>query len=154
MYALGLGNVGDSGVYVIKNFFTKQFLVFLAVGSVAALLHWSARLLLNVWMPFAIAVIVAYGVGITVGFMLNSVFVFPNSEKPKRQQMRDFVLVNLTFFPVVWLASLKINDYLKSLGMTGYSEELAHALAIPLPVVATFLIYKFFAFKEGQYEQQ
>ena len=78
-----MGNVGNSGVYVIKVFFTKQFLLFLAVGSIAAVLHWSARLLLNVWMPFAIAVIVAYGVGITVGFLLNSVFVFPNSGKPK-----------------------------------------------------------------------
>ena len=139
---------------MIKNFYTRQFLVFLAVVGVAALLHWSARLLLNVWMPFSIAVFVAYGVGIAVGFLLNSIFVFPNSEKPKRLQMRNFILVNLTFFPVVWFAALEINFYLKTFGMTGYSEEVAHALAIPLTVVATFLIYKFFAFKEEQYEQQ
>lgn len=37
--------------------------------------------------------------------------------------------------------------------MTRNSEELAHAIAIPLPMLATFLIYKFFAFKEKRYEQ-
>ena len=30
-------------------------------------------------------------------------------------------------------------------------EEIAHAIAITLPVMATFLLYKFFAFREKYY---
>ena len=137
---------------MIKYFFTKQFLGFLAVGGLAALLHWLARILLSVWLPFHIALIIAYGVGMAVAFLLNSFFVFPNSEKSRHLQIRDFLLVNLAFFPVVWLASLQINNWLKAFGVILYSEEIAHALALSVPMLATFLIYKFFAFKEKDYE--
>jgi putative flippase GtrA len=137
---------------VIKYFFTKQFLGFLAVGGGAAFLHWLARLLLSVWLPFSWAVIVAYGIGMLVAFLLNSFFVFPKSKRSKVLQARDFVLVNLSFLPLVWLASMQVNSWLKTLGMMQHSEELAHAIAIAIPMLATFLIYKFFTFKEKGYE--
>ncbi len=139
---------------MIKYFLTKQFLGFLAVGGLAALLHWLARLFLSIWLPFSLAVVIAYMVGMLVAFLLNSIFIFPTSEKARHAQARDFVLVNLSFFPVVWLAAVQINHWLKTVGMISHSEELAHALAIPLPMLATFLIYKFFTFKEKSYEQQ
>ena len=137
---------------MIKYFFTKQFLGFLAVGGLAALLNWLARLLLSVWLPFSWAVIVAYAIGMFVAFLLNSFFVFPKSEKARHAQARDFVLINLSFFPLVWLASVQVNNWLKTIGMVSHSEELAHAIAISLPMLATFLIYKFFAFKEKRHE--
>ena len=62
---------------MIKLFVSKQFLGFLAVGGLAALLHWLARLLLSVWLPFSWAVIIAYAIGMAVAFLLNSIFVFP-----------------------------------------------------------------------------
>ena len=132
---------------MIRHFLSRQFLGFLAVGGLAALLHWLSRLLLSTWMPFAWAVAMAYGVGMTVAFLLNSVFVFPDSVKPRAAQARDFVLVNLAFFPLVWAVSIYVNAGLKTLGMTNHSEELAHAIAISMPLLATFLLYKFVAFK-------
>jgi putative flippase GtrA len=139
---------------VIKYFFTKQFLGFLAVGGGAAFLHWLVRFLLSVWLPFSLAVIIAYGIGMLVAFLLNSFFVFPKSKRSKLLQARDFVLVNLSFLPLVWLAAIYVNNWLKTLGMIRHSEELAHAIAIAIPMLATFLIYKFFTFKEKSYEQQ
>jgi len=127
---------------------------FLVVGGLAALLHWLSRLLLSVWLPFSSAVIIAYGIGMLVAFLLNSFFVFPKSKKTRRIQARDFVLVNLSFLPLVWLTSIHVNNWLKIIGMMRHSEELAHAIAIPLPMLATFLIYKFFTFKEKNHEQQ
>ena len=137
---------------MIRYFLTKQFLGFLVVGGLAALLHWLARILLSVWLPFSTAVIIAYIVGMVVAFLLNSFFVFPKSEKARHTQARDFVWINLLFFPVVWFFSLQIDSWLKTIGMVSHSEELAHAIAIPLPMFATFLIYKFFAFKENNCE--
>lgn len=119
---------------------------FLAVGGSAAVLHWLARLLLSNWLPFVWAVALAYALGMAVAFLLNSHFVFPASNKPRPAQARSFVLVNLLFFPVVWLASLALQHVLKGLGMVRHSEELAHALAIAVPMFATFLIYKFHTF--------
>lgn len=137
---------------MIKYFLTRQFLGFLAVGGLAALLHWLARLLLSIWLPFSWAVIFAYVVGMAVAFALNSFFIFPKSKKARHAQARDFVLVNLSFSPLVWLVAVTINSWLKTIGIVSHSEELAHALAIPLPMLATFLIYKFFTFQEKRHE--
>ena len=133
---------------MIRHFFSKQFLRFLLVGGCAAFLHWLARLLLSLWLPFPLAVFIAYGVGMFVAFLLNSFFVFPKSKRSRLLQARDFVLVNLSFLPLVWLTAIYVNIGLKDTGIVQYSEELAHAIAIAMPMMATFLIYKFSTFKE------
>lgn len=138
---------------MLRHFFTRQFLGFLAAGGSAALLHWLSRILVSLWLPFPWAVTIAYFVGMIVAFVLNSIFVFPNSIRPRRLQARDFALVNLAFLPVVWAASIYLNYLLKSGGVLSHSEEIAHAIAISLPLLGTFLIYKFIAFKGKPDEQ-
>jgi putative flippase GtrA len=131
---------------VIQHFFSRQFLRFLGAGGLAALLHWLARLLLSLWLPFVVAVGLAYGVGMAVAFVLNRRWVFAASQPPHPTQGRDFVLVNLLFLPPVWLAAIGVNRLLKELGMPRHTEELAHAIAIAIPLCATFLIYKLHTF--------
>ncbi len=133
---------------MIHHFLTKQFLGFLAVGGTAAFLHWLARIVLSHWLSFAMAVLLSYGVGMLVAFILNRLFIFPTSNKPMATQARDFVMVNLPFLPVVWLASILLERGLRALGMVLYTQALAHAMAVAIPMLATFLLYKFFAFKE------
>jgi putative flippase GtrA len=133
---------------VIGHFLTRQFLGFVAVGGTAALLHWLARIALSHWLPFSLAVVMAYAVGMLVAFLLNSFFVFQRSTRPRRRQARDFIIINLASFPVVWLASIMLERALRMFGMVHYTEALAHAIAISLPMLATFLIYKFYAFKD------
>ncbi|MBI1906846.1 MAG: GtrA family protein [Rhodocyclales bacterium] len=139
---------------MIRYFFTRQFLGYLAVGGVAALLHWLARVVLSVWMPFTWAVVFAYSVGVSVAFVLNSLFVFSRSAKAKHKQARDFVIVNLAFLPIVWYASILLNDALRQMGMMRYTEELAHGMALAIPMFATFLIYKFFAFRDAAFKSR
>lgn len=134
---------------VIRHFLTRQFLRFLVVGATAAALHWCARWLLSRWLSFGTAVALAYGIGLATAFWLNSRHVFPASSRPKRTQARDFVLVNLLFFPVVWSAALGADAALKAAGMQRHTQELAHAFAVALPTVFSFLIYKFFTFRTG-----
>lgn len=137
---------------MIGLFVTRQFAQFIVAGGISAAIHWLARLVLSLWLPFAWAVAAAYIVGMAFAFVLNSAFVFPQSDKSRPAQVRDFVLINLAFFPVVWAASLSIDGGPVALGMTRHTHELAHALAIPLPMFATFLLYKFLAFRERSYE--
>ncbi|WP_176464120.1 GtrA family protein [Bordetella genomosp. 11] len=134
---------------MLKLLFTKQFLGFLAAGALAAFLHWLARLVLSEWFSFPVAVAVAYAVGMSVAFTLNSIFVFPHSVKPRRKQARDFVIVNALFFPVVWGASVSMDHLFRKVGVGVYSEAAAHAIAVALPTFLTFFIYKFFAFKDA-----
>jgi len=136
---------------MIKYFFSKQFLRFLVVGGIAALLHWLSRILLSNWLTFSWAVTSSYAVGMLVAFMLNSFFVFPKSEKPRHKQARDFIIINLSLFPLVWGASIAINNVLQALNILSNTQAIAHGIAVALPMFATFLIYKFFAFKESQF---
>ncbi len=130
---------------MIRHFLSWQFIGFLAVGGTAALLHWLARILLSQWLPFGIAVAGAYGVGMATAFTLNSLFVFSNSNRARRLQIRDFTLINLAFFPLVWLTSMQLDKLL--IDTVRYHQALAHAIAIIMPMLATFLFYKFFVFR-------
>ncbi len=136
---------------MLRHFLSRQFAGFLAVGGLAALLHWLSRVLLSALMPYSAAVALAYVVGMSVAFVLNSYYVFPTSDKPVARQARDFVAINLAFFPVVWVIAMGLNQFLPRIGIVQYAEEVAHALAISLPVLATFLLYKFYAFREKYY---
>lgn len=134
---------------MLQHFASTQFLRFLGVGGTAALLHWASRIVLSQWLPFAWAVAAAYAVGMLVAFLLNRRYVFPRSARPAHLQLRDFVVVNLAFFPVVWGATLLLERLLLAAGMTTYPQAVAHAAAIAIPVLATFLLYKLHAFKDA-----
>ena len=136
---------------MLKLFYTRQFLEFLAVGGSAALLQWSARMLLSHWLEFSAALLVAYAISLTFAFCLNSLFVFRHSTRPRQKQARDFIMINIAFFPLVWAASIGFDHALRTLGMQYGSQALGHACAIGLPTMMTFLLYKLFAFKEGAY---
>lgn len=103
--------------------------------------------MLSLWVSYSTAVLIAYMLGMTVAFLLNRAIVFPNSNRPMSKQARDFILTNLAFLPVVWGAAMAINILLQRLGVRTFSEEIAHAIALALPMLGTFLIYKFYAFK-------
>ena len=131
---------------MIRHFVSRQFLLFLLVGATAAALHWLARYVISIWLVFPLAVALAYFVGIAVAFELNRRYVFPSSPRPVQKQIRDFVIVNLMFFPVVWCASMLIRQFLTGIGVVLYVDGIAHGLAIAIPMFMTFLIYKFIAF--------
>jgi putative flippase GtrA len=134
---------------LIRHFFTKQFLLFVAVGGFAAFLNWLSRVVLSHWMPFAAAVVLAYVVGMATAFVLNRVFVFPRSDKPMHRQARDFVMINLVSFPMVLVVAILLEWLFRALGMVTYSKAAAHGVAVAIPALTSFLLYKFFAFRDA-----
>jgi putative flippase GtrA len=56
--------------------------------------------------------------------------------------------MNLLSFPIVWFSAIKINEGLQALGYYTYTESIAHAIAVTLPTITTFLFYKMFAFRD------
>ncbi len=139
---------------MLEAFLSRQFLAFLFAGGFAALVHWLARIMLSQFMPFGWAVALAYAIGMATAFALNSRLVFPRSDKPVEKQARDFILINLLFFPLVWAVALLLNRALIAMGVPAFTEELAHGFAISLPVLMTFLLYKFYAFRENWHGQE
>lgn len=134
---------------MIKQFISKQFLVFLVVGGFAATTNFVSRVLFSLWLTYSHAVIAAYTIGMLTAFILNSIYVFPKSDKTKLLQARDFIIVNISFLPLVWFGSVELNMLLVHLGVRRFAEEIAHFMALSLPMLVTFLIYKYFTFKEN-----
>ena len=132
---------------MLKHFFTLQFLTFIFVGVTAASVNWISRYLMATWISFSPAVPLAYCVGMTTAFALNKILVFPKSDIPVEVQVRRFIIINLSFLPVVWGCSLIFSTALKAMGIKEYSDEIGHAASLALPMLATFLLYKFVAFK-------
>ncbi len=133
---------------MIKYFLSRQFFYFLIVGSIAALLHWVARIILNIWFSFGTSVFLAYHFGVLSAYILNANFVFPNSTKNITHQVKYFFAINIFFLPVVWMSSILFEHWLSVIGEIKFSREIAHGCAIFLPVAGTFIFYKFIAFGE------
>jgi putative flippase GtrA len=127
---------------MIRHFLSAQFLRFLAVGATAAAVNWLARIILSLWLPFAATVALAYAAGIAVAFLLNLRFVFPQADRPRHLLLRDFIAVNALSFPLVWLTAVVLLALFTHAGWTWHAAEIAHAIALALPVLAVFLVYK------------
>lgn len=132
---------------LIDLYWSEQFLRFLFVGGIAVVVHWLARIALSTFMPFWLAIIVAYGVGVLTAYLLNRRYVFPSSKSPERE-LTLFVLVNLAAFPFVWLIAYGLAEYVfPAIGYTFQPQATAHGIAILSPVFANFAAHKFVTFK-------
>lgn len=134
---------------VIRQLWTRQFGLFIAASGTAAVLHWTSRIILNFFMPYAAALVVAYAIGITIAYLLNMRFVFIHATRPVSEQVRYFVLVNLIAFPFVWGTAYALAEVVfPHFGFTFHPRSVAHAIAICIPVVVNFLAHKYITFRE------
>lgn len=138
---------------MIKIFLTKQFLAYLMTGGFAAIVHWASRIILNNWFSFSTAVIISYFIGMFTAFMINTFFVFSHSRKKRIIQARDFFVVNMIFFPIVWFLSIIINNFFVYINFKFFAYEISHGIAVSFPMLATFVIYKFFTFRDFENEK-
>ena len=122
---------------MIGAFRSRQFLVFLLTGGIAAAVNFGSRILYNQWMGFSAAIVLAYITGMVTAFVLARLFVF-----------RDFVLVNGVAVLQTWAISLLLADWLlPALGVHQYVHELAHAAGVVVPVFTSYLGHKHLSFK-------
>ena len=132
---------------LIAIYFSKQFIFFVACGTIAATLHWIIRIILRNYFGFQTSAIMAYLCAIAIAFSLYRIYVFPLSSTPINKQSIRFLIINFSFSPFVLYAFRSITVFLYQHGFELYIEETAHFISLALPPLLTFLCYKFFAFK-------
>lgn len=133
---------------MIGAFRSRQFLVFLLTGGIAAAVNFGSRILYNQWMGFSAAIVLAYITGMVTAFVLARLFVFRNSQRALHQSALYFVLVNGVAVLQTWAISLLLADWLlPALGVHQYVHELAHAAGVVVPVFTSYLGHKHLSFK-------
>jgi putative flippase GtrA len=129
-------------------YLSGQFGRFLVAGGVAALVNWLSRFAFNLVMSYAAAIVAAFALGMTVGFVLNKRFVFPYSRRPVAAEMSFFVLFNLAAFPLVWVIAYLLGEqFLPGLLPRQLALALGHGCAVVVPALVNFVLHKFITFR-------
>jgi putative flippase GtrA len=133
---------------VIRQFMSRQFLMFLLTGGTAAAVNFGSRIVYSLWLDFSPAVILAYITGMVTAFVLAKLFVFKHSRQSVRRSAVFFVLVNLVAVLQTWAISMGLAFYLLPwLGVTLFVPEIAHAVGVAVPVFTSYIGHKRWSFR-------
>lgn len=126
----------------------RQFILFLAVGGVAALANFGSRIGLNTLVPYVPSIILAYCIGMATAFILNRLFVFRTARNRLRHQAMWFTLVNLAAIVQTVAISVLLARWLFPLiGWDFHPETIAHAVGVAVPVVTSYFGHKHLSFR-------
>lgn len=127
-----------------------ELVKYILAGGLAAAVNWLVRFPLSTVMQFLPAVILAFAIGMFVGFAMYRTFVFPGSARPTHLQIRDFIAVNLVTLAIVASAAMELRNLLEPY-MTAFSAEaVAHASAIAIGAALNYLGHSVFTFGARQ----
>jgi putative flippase GtrA len=133
---------------MIEQFKTRQFLFFLLTGGIAASVNFGSRIVLNQWVSYSLAIVLAYLMGMVTAFVLAKLFVFQQSQQSVQRSMVFFVLVNGVAVVQTWAISMLLAHHvLPWMGLNQYVKELAHAVGVVVPVFTSYVGHKRFSFK-------
>lgn len=133
---------------MIQQFASRQFLVFLLTGGMAAALNFGSRIVYSHWLSFSSAVILAYVTGMITAFVLARLFVFKESRQSVQRSAVFFILVNLVAILQTWGISMGLAFFaLPALGVTLYAQEISHAVGVVVPVFTSYIGHKRWSFR-------
>ncbi|HEY0179047.1 MAG TPA: GtrA family protein [Dokdonella sp.] len=121
---------------------------FVIVSGVAALANFLARIALSLRLPFPLAVVGAYGVGLSTAFVLNRRFVFAGTTNRLRKQVAWFFAVNLLGLAQTFVVSVALAEYLlPALDWRWHPEAVAHAIGLAVPAFTSYLAHARLSFR-------
>lgn len=127
----------------------KEFAQFLLVGGASALVNFFARILINHFVSFSTAVVLAYLVGMVTAFILSKLYVFERSGRHHLHELRDFTIVNLFAVVQVWIISVGLAEHVfPAIGYHFYAKDLAHLIGLSVPAVTSYFGHKYFSFRK------
>jgi putative flippase GtrA len=146
---MGRTLIASIALWLKHQFFSSTFLKFIVAGGFAAIVNFSSRIGLSVFLDYATAIVVAYLIGMLTAFILNRLFVFQTRSNKTARQLFYFTLVNLFAILQTLVVSLLLaRIVLPSMGIDHWVEEIAHLVGIGVPVFTSFLGHKYWSFNK------
>ena len=121
---------------------------FVLAGAVAAIVNFGSRVLLSLALPFAMAIVCAYALGMATAFVLIRQFVFKGATNRLHEQLAWFIAVNALAAAQTLVVSLVLADFvLPWAGVTWHAHEVAHAAGILAPIFTSYIGHKRLTFR-------
>lgn len=125
-----------------------QFIKFLLCGGLAAGLNWASRFLFSLWMPFEYAVVAAFFVGLSSGYILMRLYVFETKQASVVLQVSKYVVINmLALVQTLLISVLLLHWALPSMGVINHADAIAHLVGVLTPVVTSYFGHKRWSFR-------
>lgn len=125
----------------------REVAIFLACGGVAAGANYISRFAFDVVVPFEAAVVLAYGVGMVVAFILFREHAFPGGSGSTARQVFRFCVVNAVGAALAVLVSaLLARTVFPAIGWTYQPYAVAHAFGIAVPAVSSYFGHKYYTY--------
>ena len=127
-----------------------EFPRFLIAGGIAAAANFGSRFVFSIFFSYAIAVVLAYLVGMVVAFLLMRGHVFNARNGSLAPQVTKFVGVNVLAVLQTLVISLLLASWLlPNIGITDQvkAEAIAHLAGVLVPVVSSYVGHKFLTFR-------
>jgi putative flippase GtrA len=133
---------------------SARFFRFVLAGGTAAVANYGSRFAFSVFLPYPVAIVLAYLVGMLTAFVLNRAFVFHEATNSFANQALWFALVNVAAVVQTLAISLILAWWLLPvLGITAHSEAIAHAVGVAVPVVTSYLGHIRLTFRNASSER-
>lgn len=130
---------------------SREFVLFVALGAIAALVNWLSRIGFSMFLPLSVAIVAAYLVGFVTAFTLFRRYVFGPSERGMGSEYARFALVNVVALIQVWIVTMTLVTYVfPYIGFTWRVDEVAHAIGIASPLATSYLGHRHFSFARGK----
>lgn len=121
---------------------------FIAVGGFAALVNVLCRIIFDGVMPFDMAVVLAYIMGMATAYLMNRALVFQSPGAISARQIMRFTLVNLLALVVVWAVSVGLfRIVFPWIGFSWHAETVAHAIGVASPVLSSYALHRNYTFR-------
>lgn len=125
----------------------KRFASFVVTGGIAAGINLVSRWLFSHVLPYAVAVTLAYLVGMITAFLLARQFVFSSGGRTWVDEFKRFAAVNVVSLLVVLGISVGLAAWLfPTLGFRWHAEDVAHLIGVASPILLSYFAHKHYSF--------
>jgi putative flippase GtrA len=127
----------------------NRFLRFLVSGGIAAAVNVGSRFVLNCFMGYGAAIVIAYLLGMTTAWILTRLFVFGRTGRRKSAEYFRFAVVNLFALVQVYGISIGLAQYLfPFIGFSFYPNDIAHVIGVATPAITSYFAHKHYSFSQ------
>ena len=132
---------------LLDEFLSVQFLRFFCSALAAAAVNFFARLLIDPYLGYNKAIVVAYLAGTVFAFFLYEHEVFGKGARPLWQEIALFGFVTLAAIAQTLIVSIFLHEHVFIwIDFDWHSKEVAHFIGMGVPMFSSFLGHKYLTF--------